>query len=120
MSIDVEAQVRAALHEIADEARPAPLMQRLEEGRGAAQPRLLRQRSVVGAVAAVVVALLVAALVWRAEHARRIDPADRPPKVITLSESGTLSPGRVLLAISLAADSEHGDTPAYVLPPDAT
>ena len=120
MSIDVEGQVRAALHEIADDARPAPLMQRLEARRGRARPRLLRQRSVAGAVAAVVVALLVAALMWRAEHARRVDPAEQPPKVITLSESGTLSPGRVLLAISLAADSEHDNTPTYLLTSSST
>jgi len=120
MSIDVEDQVRTALHEIADDARPAPLMQRLEAGRGATRPRLLRHRSVVGAVAAVVVALLVAALMSRAEHARRIDPAERLPKVITLSESGTLSPGRVLLAISLAADSENDNTPSYLLTSNET
>jgi len=120
MSTDVEDQVRAALQEIADDARPAPLMRRLEATPIGARSRLLRKRSMVGAVAAVVVALLVAALMWRAEHTHRIDPAEQPPKVITLSESGTLSPGRVLLAISLAADSENDNTPSYLLTSKAT
>ena len=119
MSTDVETQVRAALNEIADEAQPAPLMQRLE-ARRTAPTRIPRPRRAVTAVAAAIVILLVAAMAVRAREDRRLDPAVDPPKVLRLSDAGTLSPGRALLAVTLAADSENDNTPAYVLPIGAT
>ncbi|HET9944466.1 MAG TPA: hypothetical protein VFR56_02360 [Actinomycetes bacterium] len=115
----VEDQVREALHDLADEARAAPLLQRLETRREA-PARIPRSRLAVAAVAAAVVVLLVAALAIRSQHIRRIDPSVQPPKVLRLSEAGTLSPGRAMFAVSLAADSENDNTPAYVLPMGAT
>jgi hypothetical protein len=120
MSTDVEDQVRSALHEIARDARPAPLMQRLEASHAPPTPRLLRQQRVLGAVASVVAVLLVTVLAWQAEHRRRIEPVQQPPRVIRLSDAGSLSPGRALLAMSLAGDTQHDDTPAYVLSRGAT
>ena len=115
----VEDQVREALNGLADEARPAPLLQRLEARRDV-PARIPRPRLAVTAVAAAVVVVLVAAVALRAQHTRRIDPAEQPPKVLRLSESGTLTPGRALLAVTLAGDSENDNTPAYVLPRGAS
>ena len=115
----VEEQVRSALHELADEARPAPLLQRLEARRDV-PARIPRPRLAVTAVAAAVVVVLLAAVALRAQVTRRIDPAEQPPKVLRLSESGTLAPGRALLAVTLAGDSENDNTPAYVLPRGAS
>lgn len=115
----VEDQVREALRGLADEARPAPLLQRLEAQRDGST-RVPRSRLTLAAVAAAVVGLLVAAVALWAPDAPRLDPAEQPPKLLRLSEEGTLSPGRALLAVTLAADSDHDDTPAYVLARGAT
>ena len=112
----VEDHVRSALHEIASEARSAPLLQRLE----ATRPSAVVTRRLVSAVAVVVVVLIVAALAIRSYENRPITPVDQPPKVLTLSGDSSLRPGRVQLALTLAADSENDNTPAYLLPRGTT
>ena len=110
----VEDRVRAALDDLVDDAQPAAFLHRLE-ARRAAQPRVARRRLALGAVAAAVVVLLVAAMALRAPQNRPIVPAEQPPKILRLSADGTLSPGRTLLAVTLAADSENDNTSAYLL-----
>jgi hypothetical protein len=120
MSTDVEDQVRAALHEIADDARPAPLMQRLEERSGAGHPR----PSATIAVAASIVALVVAAaslLVLRSDDPPVVEPAVHPPKVLRLSGPESTRPGRgamvvVLTDVGTASTVFTDRKPTYVLP----
>ena len=111
----VEDQVRAALQEIAEDARSAPLLQRLEATRNEPQKSFTRPRLLVGVVAAAVVVGLVSVGIVRLEQRQDVQPVQQPPKILRLSEDDTLSPGRALMAVSLAADSENDDTPAYVL-----
>lgn len=113
----VEDQVRAALHEIAEDARPAPLLQNLEAGRRSHQTLVSRPRLlIVGAVAAAVVIALVCGVVLRLDRQQAIEPVQQPPKILRLDDKATLSPGRTQLAVTLAADSANDNTPAYLLP----
>ena len=114
----IEDQVRAALNEIADDARPAPLMQRLE-----ARPVTGRTgRRALVAVAASVVALVLAATslaALRTDDPPVLEPTVHPPKVLRLSGTESARPGRAALLVVLAdtgaARTVH-DKPAYVLP----
>jgi hypothetical protein len=115
----VEDQVRAALHDMADEARSAPLLQRLES-RPQVQPSHLRM--VVVAAAAVVVAIVAAtSYVLLRPEPSIIEPVKRPPKVFRLSDTSSSSPGRALMAVTLArtkAEVPGGERedPIYLLP----
>jgi Tol biopolymer transport system component len=120
MSIDVEGQVRAALHEIADEARAAPFMQRLEHrttpGR-TSRPTLL-------ALAASIVALVLAAAsvyVFRTDDRSIVEPTVHPPKVLRLSGPDSTPPGLggivvVLTEVGTASTVFTDRKPTYVLP----
>jgi hypothetical protein len=114
----LEDQVRAALREIAEEAQSAPLLQRLEASQRKPEPVIRRQGLLVGAVAAAVVLALVWGVVQAVDRRQSLDPIQQPPKILRLSsdEDGSLSPGRALMAVSLAADGDNDNTPAYVLP----
>ena len=121
MSTDVEGDVRAALHEIADDARAAPLMQRLEAGRTAARAGRAGRWTVV-AVAASVVALVLAAVslsVLRSDEPPVVEPTVHPPKVIRLADAESPRPGRSSLLLVLAdpaAERFVHEKPAYLLP----
>lgn len=121
MSIDVEDQVRAALHEMADEARSAPLLQRLE--RDSVRPPTWRTSALVAAAASVLaVAILAASLAWvRVHRSAVVEPAVDPPKVFRLSDTETADPGvgamLVVLADANAQPFVH-EKPAYLLPID--
>jgi WD40 repeat protein len=113
----VEDQVREALHGLADEARPAPLLQRLE-ARRTAPARIPRPRLTVTAVAAavLVVALVAASLISvRADRAGIVEPTVDPPKVFRLSDRSSSTPGRADLAVTLTPPGESRDEkPAYL------
>ena len=121
MSTDVEDQVRAALQQVADDARPAPLMQRLEAGPQNGRTGRSGRRAVL-AVAASVVALVLAAAsvsVLSTDDPPVVEPTVQPPKVLRLSGAESARPGRagllIVLADTGAAPMLH-DKPAYVLP----
>jgi hypothetical protein len=112
----LEDQVRAAFEELADEARPAPLLQRLED-----RPlRRLGHRGLAVAAAAVVTLALVAASVWASRPDRPIvEPTVHPPKVVRLSDGESPAPGRSGLLLVLAdphAERFLHEKPAYLLP----
>jgi hypothetical protein len=118
MSTDVEDQVRAALHDIAGDARPAPLIQRLEAG--PTSPRAGRRTLVAVAASVVALALTAASLAaLRSDDPPVVEPTVHPPKVLRLSGAESAQPGRagllLVLADTGAARTVH-DKPAYVLP----
>jgi hypothetical protein len=113
----VEEQVRSALHDLADEAQSAPLLQRLERETGrtwSARPAAV----LAGAAAVLVVALVAASLIAvRADRASIVEPTVDPPKVFRLSDRSASSPGRADLAVTLTPPGELGnEKPAYLKP----
>lgn len=115
---DIEDRLRATLGELADEARPAPLLQRLEQRPAAHYPR--RHVVVIAAAAAVAVLIAVATVVLR-PHSEDgiIEPTVRPPKILRLSGEASARPGRGAFALVLrdpAAEDFVHEKPAYLLP----
>lgn len=110
----VEDQVREVLNIVAEDARPAPLLQRLEDR---SRTGHARSRAVI-AVAASIAALVLAAaslVVLRLDDSRVVEPAVDPPKVFRLSDRSSSSPGRADLAVTLTPPGEYGDEkPAYL------
>jgi hypothetical protein len=113
----IEEQVRAALRDMAGEALPAPLLERLDQSSNMVEPRRTRW---IAAAAAAVVATLVATggvLISRWDRDPQILPTERPPRTLRLSETPSDSPGRARLVVTLARPSPvdvHED-PLYVL-----
>lgn len=121
---DVEDRLRDLLHGMAEEVRPAPLLERLEDT--PAHPR--RQRLVIAAAAcAVAVAAAGGLVLVRSDQPGSIEPATQPPKVLHFSGVESPRPGAADLAVFLgSSDSEAtpaylwtGDGPATLLPPSA-
>lgn len=114
----VEDQVRATLHDMADEARSAPLLQRLE--RASVRSRTQRTPVLVAAAASVLaIAIVAASLVWvRADRSAIVEPTVDPPKVFRLSDTESGDPGRGAMLVVLAdanARQDVHDKPAYLL-----
>lgn len=116
----LEDQVRAALRDMSGEVLPAPLLERLDQS---SQHAVRRHRLALATVAAAVVTAVAAGsvLVQRIDPPSIVEPVQRPPKVFRLSDVTTTSPGRAVMAVTLASmkspdSDEHGD-PLYLLPP---
>ncbi len=101
----LEDRLRTTLHDMADEAQPAPLLPRLE--REAQQPGR-QYRLALAAVAAAVVAVVATTSVFvlRLDEPSTFEPVDHPPKVFRLSDRSSDSPGRADLAVTLAPPGE--------------
>jgi len=116
----LEDQVRAALYDMSDEVRPAPLLERLEQN---SHKAVRRHRLAIVSVAAAVVAAVTAGsmLVQRIDGPSIVEPVQRPPKVFRLSDVTTTAPGRAVMAVTLTRPhpdvpgGEHED-PLYLLP----
>ena len=114
----IEEQVRTALADMAGEALPAPLLERLDQSSNVVN---LRRRRWIAAVTVAAAAATVAAggvLIARWDRDPEILPTERPPTVFRLSETSSSSPGRARLAVTLARPSPvdiHED-PLYVVP----
>lgn len=116
----LEDQVRAALHDMSDEVRPAPLLERLERNSHKAVRR--HRLALVSVAAAVVAAVATASVIFpRLDRPSIVEPVDRPPEVFRLSDVTTTRPGRAVMAVTLARPNlatpvdEHED-PLYLLP----
>ncbi|HEX7189528.1 MAG TPA: hypothetical protein VF423_15010 [Actinomycetes bacterium] len=109
----LEDQVRATLHDMAEEAQPVALLPRLDE-----QPQVdVRQRRLVlsGIAAAAAVVLAVSSLlVLRLDRPSIVEPVDHPPKVFRLSGVTAPDPGRADLAVTVAGS--HGPDATFLLP----
>jgi len=117
---DTETRLRSALHDLADEVAPAPLLERLQRNHRSA---VRRRRLALAAVAAAVIAALVTGTLalQRLDQPSIIEPIVRPPKVFRLSPATSVAPGRSVMAVTLARpnlavpDGEVED-PLYLLP----
>jgi len=115
----LEDRLRDTLNDMAAEAHQVPLLQRLD-GRSALRHGRHRRRRMVAFAAATVVAVVTAtaAVALRLDRPTIVEPIERPPKVLRLSETPSGSPGRARLVVILARPSPvdiHED-PLYVLP----
>ena len=113
----IEEKVRAALHDMAGEALPAPLLERLDQSCKVVEPR---RRGWIAAAAAAVATLVAIGgiLISLRDRDPEIMPTERPPRTLRLSETPSDSPGRARLVVTLARPSPldiHED-PLYVLP----
>lgn len=110
---DIETQLRSALQELAGEARPAPLLERLDQQHDRS---VRRYRLTIAAVAAAAVTAVVAGslVVLRMDQPRIIEPVVRPPKVFGLAEVISSRPGRSDVLVSLS--NVEGAASAYLLP----
>ena len=110
---DIETQLRSALRQLADETRPAPLLERLDQQ----QHRSIRRyRMTLAAVAAAAIAAVAAGslVVLRMDQPRIVEPVVRPPKVFGLTDVTSSSPGQADVAVSLSIVEGHNS--AYLLP----
>ena len=109
-----EERLQVALQDLADEVRPARLLDRTLE------PRLRQVRRTLLVAAAAVVALVVgiaSAVGLRTDGPHLVEPVQRPPKVFRLSGLTSDSPGRATMAVVLADTKETPDGgPAYLVP----
>lgn len=111
----LENRLRATLRELADEARPAPLLDRLDRDHRHVVRR--HRLALVAAAAAVATTLAAGSLVvMRLDRPSIVEPVERPPKVFRLSGTASMSPGRSLLAVTLTPVRQADDKPAYLLP----
>lgn len=118
MTTPVEDLLRATLHDLADQAHPAPFLIRLDAG--SARTARRRRRALVAVATSI--ALIVAAgfvLRLRTDPATIIEPVVRPPKVLSVSDVESGSPGRADFSLQLAAGPGGDDRPwsTYVVPP---
>jgi hypothetical protein len=117
--VSIEDQVRTTFQEMAAEAAPAPLMQRIERAR----PARPRRRLVLSVAAAVVTLAVVASsvLVLRADDRAIVEPTLQPPGTLRLdghvSESAAPGTGALLVVLAdVSATDQVHEKPAYVLP----
>ena len=110
---DMETQLRSALEDLADQARPTPLLGRLEQEH---HHSVRRYRLTIAAVAAAAAAAVAAGslVVLRMDQPRIVEPVVRPPKVFSLSEVTSSSPGRSDVVVSLS--NVDGEASAHLLP----
>jgi hypothetical protein len=109
----IEDQLRDAMVARADQARPVPMLQRLDAARAARAHgghHALRRPAVLVAAALVSVALVAVALVavGRWGRASVVDPVDRPPQHVHLTGGETTTPGRADLTVVLHTRNGEG------------
>ena len=113
-----EDRLQVALQDLADEVRPAQLLNRAPQP----PPRSRQVRRALLVATAAVAALVVgiAAAVWlRADGPHLVEPVQRPPKVFRLSGLTSESPGRAVMAVVLTSrtQSEQSEAaPSYLVP----
>ena len=102
-----EDRLRVALDDLAEEARSAPLLQRLDEA-SAAVTRRPRWVTVAATAAAAVAIGTCTALLIQWERGPVIEPAQHPPKVFRLSKLAVTAPGRAQVAVTLPGIVQAG------------
>ncbi len=108
-----EDRLQVALQDLADEVRPALLLDRVQPP--ATRPGWSR-RTVLGAAAVAALVVAIAAVSWlRADGPRLVEPVQRPPTVFRLPDRTSDSPGPAMMAITLTNSSLDGP-PAYLVP----
>lgn len=114
---DTETRLRSALHDLADEVAPAPLLERLQRNHRSA---VHRRRLTLAVVAAATVAAVAAGslVIQRMDQSRFIEPVKRPPKVFRLSGATASAPGQAQVAV-LTAQSAVGIATAHLASGDA-
>jgi hypothetical protein len=115
----LEDQVRAAFEELADEARPAPLVQRLEQRSRTGRARLRTAVAVAASIAAL--ALAAASLILlRVDDRPVLQPTVAPPKVLRLADIELADPGPATMLVVLADVTSPNrflhEKPAYLVP----
>jgi hypothetical protein len=113
-----EDRLQVALQDLADEVRPAQLLDR------ALQPpprsRQVRRALLVATAAAVALVVGIATAVWlRTDGPHLVEPVQHPPKVFRLSGLTSESPGRAVMAVVLTrpTQSEQSEqAPSYLVP----
>jgi hypothetical protein len=121
----LENELRDVLHEMADEARSAPLMQRLEHT-GLRRPAARRLTLVASASAVVVLALVAASLLaLRGDQEGFVAPTIQPPRTFRLSDVTSTAPGKASMTVTFAranpgpgVDGGEHEDPLFVLPVD--
>jgi hypothetical protein len=109
-----EERLQVALQDLADEVRPASLLDRALQP--PPRPRQVRRTLLVAAAAVAALVVGIASAVWlRTDGPHLVEPVQRPPKVFRLSGLTSESPGRATMAIVLSHTS-GGDAPTYLVP----
>jgi hypothetical protein len=124
-------RLQVALHDLADEVRPARLLDRTVQPQP--RPRQVRRMLLVAAAAVAALVVGIASAVWlRADGPHLVEPVQRPPKVFRLSGLTSESPGRAVMAVVLTDSTETTGAgsasylvpaaggPVVTLPPSAT
>jgi hypothetical protein len=111
-----EERLQVALHDLADEVRPARLLDRAVQPQP--QHRQVRRMLLVAAAAVAALVVGIASAVWlRADGPHLVEPVQRPPKVFRLSGLTSESPGRATMAVVLTDSTVTPDGgPAYLVP----
>jgi hypothetical protein len=111
-----EDRLQVALQDLADEVRPAPLLDRALQPQP--RPRQVRRTLLVAAAAVAALVVGIASAVWlRTDGPHLVEPVQRPPKVFRLSGLTSESPGRATMAVVLTDTKETPDGgPGYLVP----
>lgn len=112
-----EDRLHVALHDLADEVRPAPLLDRALQP--APRPRQARRTLLVATAAVAALVVGIATAVWlRTDGPHLVEPVQHPPKVFRLSGLTSDSPGRATMAVVLTrpTQTEHSEAaPSYLV-----
>ena len=110
-----EDRLQVALRDLSDDVGYGPPLRWAPPG----PPDRRRARSLLAVAAVVVVAIATSVVVLRHDEPSIVEPVRQPPRVVGLSGQETSTPGRSILAFTLADPSRPNHRKPYVLAVDA-
>ena len=106
-----EDRLQVALRDLSDDVGYGPPLRWAPPG----PPDRRRARSLLAVAAVVVVAIATSVVVLRHDEPSIVEPVRQPPRVVGLSGQETSTPGRSVLAFTLADPSRPNNRKPYVL-----